>query len=177
MHWKITRRLGDLSREQNKRDEVPDYRKELKDESRINAEMVADLAKVLDCQQFARYEQIRVQYLREEALLDPALQKALKMDHGQVEKAVSLFVGYLERYAREALDSNKLPFPEQMRLAPRRMRENIERREETLRQMKALLSDEQQAALDAMKGPIFEPSGRERIGSVLEMVPMPESLK
>jgi hypothetical protein len=177
IRWKANGLLGDRVRENMKRTEAPEYRKELEATARINAAMVAELAGVMDRGQFSRYEQIRIQFLRDEALLDAGVQKALKMDRDQVEKIVSLFVGYLEENTRRAQEFGKLPFSERMRAVPRIMREDIERREKTLKQMGATLSDKQRAALDALRGPIFKPAGRERVGSLREQAPMPEAVR
>jgi hypothetical protein len=174
---KTSERFGDLYRERRKREKVPSYRSLMEAEARLNAAMLAELAQILDRRQFARYEQIRIQYLRDEALLDPGIQKALKMDTAQVEKAVSKFVGYLEEYARRSRALAKLPLRDQMREVPRQMREDVALREKTLKELGSLLTDQQRATLDAMRGPIFMPPGRERIGSLREQAPMPEAVR
>jgi hypothetical protein len=174
---KTDEQFGDLYRERKKREKVPNYRSLMEAEARLNATMLAELAQILDRRQFARYEQIRIQCLRDEALLDPGIQKAVKMDTGQVEKAVSIFVAYLEEYARRSRALAKLPLRDQMREVPRQMREDIELREKTLKELGSLLTDQQRATLDGLKGPIFKPPGRERIGALREQAPMPDAVR
>ena len=177
IRWSTSEKLGDLVRAMMKADKFPDYRKDVADVERINAEMVAALAGALDPGQLARFGQIRLQYLRDEALLDPEVQKSLKMDPGQVEKVLSTFVAYREGVARRTIESNKLPRPEQMRLVSQRMLEDIKAREEALKQMGAVLTHEQKAALETLKGPIFRPEGRNPIGSFKETVPIPRAVQ
>jgi hypothetical protein len=177
IRWKTSGRLGDFVRENMRRKKAPDFRKALKADAEVNAAMLNQLAEVLDRRQLARYDQIRLQYLRDEVLLDRGVQKALKMEPDQVKKVVSLFVGYLEENTRRLLASNKLPFAEQIREVPQRMREDIERREKMLKQMGEVLTDKQRVALAGLRGRIFKPAGRERIGSWRADVPIPEAVR
>jgi hypothetical protein len=80
IRWKTSGRLGDFVREKMKRKKAPDPRKALKAEAEVNAAMLTRLAEVLDRRQLARYDQIRLQYLRDEVLLDRGVQKALKRE-------------------------------------------------------------------------------------------------
>jgi hypothetical protein len=176
IRWKTSYRLGDFARERMKRKKPPIWREALKADAEVNAAMITLLAEVLDRRQLERYDQIRLQYLRDEVLLDRAVQQALKMTPDQVEKVFSLFVDYLDENTRRLLASNKLPLAEQIREVPQRMREDIERREKTLKQMGEVLTEKQKAALAALRGLILKPTGRVPIGSSRAQVPIPEAV-
>jgi hypothetical protein len=75
LRWRTSELYGDIIRDHMRRNEAYDYRKNAPAEARIQAEHSAALARILTREQFARYEQIRLQYLREEALLEPAVQR------------------------------------------------------------------------------------------------------
>src|SRR5262249_13013242 len=126
----------------------------------------AAVAKLLTREQFARYEQIRLQYLREEALLEPAVQTAIKLDAARAERLVSIFFGYLDGYDRRAGESAKLPMSEQLRLVPTMLAEDVAQREAALKRMRELLTDEQRAAFQAIKGPVFHVEGRDDLGRI-----------
>src|SRR5262249_36180948 len=166
LRWRTSRLLGDIIRDRMRKKEAIDRRKDTVAEARINAEHSASLAKILSREQFARYEQIRLQYLREEALLEPAVQRAIKLDAGGAEKLASIFFGYLEGYDRSLAESQKLPVREQFRLASQRLLENMAHRDAALKQMRELLSDEQRAAFQALKGPVFRVEGRDQLCSL-----------
>ncbi len=160
--------VGDIIRERIRKKEAPDRRKDAAAVARIMAEHSTALARILDRGQFARYEQIRLQYLREEALLDPAVQKAIKLDAGRAEQLTSIFLGYLEEYDRAGAEFQKRPMKEKRRLATKTLLENMARRDAALKRMRELLTDEQRAAFEALKGPIFRIEGREELGSAFE---------
>jgi hypothetical protein len=166
LRWRTSGLLGDIIREHMRKKDAVDRRKDEAGEARIASEHAASLAKILSREQFARYEQIRLQYLREEALLEPAVQKGIKLDAGRVEKLASIFYGYLDEYNRRAAESNKLPMREQLRLASKRLLENMAHRDAALKQMGELLTDEQRAAFQALKGPVFRVQGRDQLGSM-----------
>jgi hypothetical protein len=155
---------GDLVRKLMRTGEIADIKKDEETLARINAEHSASVAKLLDREQFARYEQIRLQYLREEALLEPAVQKAIKLDAVRAEKLASIFFGHIEAVYERLLESQKLPEKEQFRLVSQRMLANMTGRDAALKQMRELLTDEQRAAFEALKGPVFRFEGREKVG-------------
>jgi hypothetical protein len=166
LRWRTSELLGDIIRNHMRKRDARDRRKDAEAEARISAEHAASLARILSREQFARYEQIRLQYLREEALLEPAVQEAIKLDAGRAEKLASIFFGYLEGYDRSLAESQKLPRREQFRLASQRLLENMARRDAALKQMREVLTDEQRAAFEALKGPIFRVEGRDQLGSM-----------
>ena len=90
---------------------------------------------------------------------------------------VSTFVAYRERLTRRTIESNKLPPSEQMRRVSQGILETIKAREETLKQMGAVLTDEQKEALAKLRGPIFKPEGREPLGSFKEAAPIPRAVR
>jgi hypothetical protein len=157
---------GDLVRKLMQTGEIADIKKDEETLARINAEHSASLAKLLDREQFARYEQIRLQYLREEALLEPAVQKAIKLDAARAEKLASIFFGFIEAVYQRLLESQKLSEKEQFRLLSQRMLANMTGRDTALKQMRELLTDEQRAAFEAMQGPVFRIGGREKVGDL-----------
>jgi hypothetical protein len=168
IRWRTSGLLGDIIKDHMRKKDVVDRRKDAVAEARISSEHSAALAKVLSRQQFASYEQIRLQYLREEALLEPAVQKAVKLDSGRAERLASIFYGYLQAYDREREDSQKLPMREQLRLASLRLLENMSRRDAALKQMRELLTDDQRAAFQALKGPAFRVEGRDPLCSMAQ---------
>jgi hypothetical protein len=166
LRWRTSELLGDIIRDHMRKKDARDRRKDAEAEARINAEHAASLARILSREQFARYEQIQLQYLREEALLEPAVQKAIKLDAGRAEKLASIFFGYLEGYDRSLAESQKLPMRERFRLASQRLLENMARRDAAVKQMRELLTDEQWAVFEALKGPVFRVEGRDQLGSI-----------
>ncbi len=156
--------------------EGPDRKNDGEAEARINADHYSAVAKVLNREQFARYEQIRLQHLREEALLEPAVQKAIKLDNARATKLASIFREYLEFHDRLVATRNKLPLKESLRTASSSMLTYMKRRDESLKQMRELLTDEQRAAFEALKGPVFRIEGREQLGDLMRKVPMPKKL-
>jgi hypothetical protein len=58
---------------------------------------------------------------------------------------------------------------EQIRLASKRMLANMTGRDAALKQMRELLTDEQRAAFEALKGPVFRIEGREQLGDLRKM--------
>jgi hypothetical protein len=143
-----------------------DRRKDAVAEARINADHSAALAKILSRQQLARYEQIRLQYLREEALLEHAVQRAIKLDARRAEKMASIFHGYLDGYDKQAAEANMLPMRERFRLASKTLLENMALRDAALKQMGELLTSEQRAVFEVLKGPVFRVEGRDQLGSM-----------
>ena len=146
---------GAFARKLVRGDEPRDNEKDEETLARINAEHSASLAKVLDLEQFARYEQIRIQYLREEALLEPSVQKTIKLDAATAEKLASIYFAFVEACYERLEEAQKLPMMEQIRLASKRMLANMTGRDAALKQMRELLTDEQRAAFEALKGPVF----------------------
>jgi hypothetical protein len=157
--------------------EGPDRKNDGEAEARINADRYAALAKVLTREQFARYEQIRLQHLREEALLEPAVQKAIKLDDARAKKLASIFLEYLEFYDQLVVTRNKLPLKESLRTASSSILTYTKRRDESLKQMRELLTDEQHAAFEALKGPVFRIEGRAQLGDPMRQVPLPKKLR
>jgi hypothetical protein len=169
--------LAEIIRDHIAKKEGLDRKNDREAAARIHAIHFAALAKVLNREQFARYEQIRLQHLREEALLEPAVQKAIKLDDDRAKKLAAIFREYLEFYDQLVTRRNKLTMNEGMRTASQSMLEYMKRRDESLKQMRELLTDEQRAAFEALKGPRFRIDGREQLGDPMRVAPLPKKLR
>jgi hypothetical protein len=166
LRWRTSGLLNDILKKHIQKKAPLDQRQYRSVMVPIEAEHATALAKLLTREQFARYEQIRLQYLREEALLEPAVQKAIKLDSERAAKVVSIFLEYREGYDRRESDSLKLPRREQFRLVSKRIAEDVAHREAALKQMRELLTDGQRAPFQALNGPTFHVEGRESFSSM-----------